>query len=66
MPTTVPLETFVVTLHVPRTIADAEAAAILKSLRRKSFRKRLRIVLTESLKPMPAFAPVTVSVSNSP
>ena len=64
MSSTVPLETFVLTLHVPRAISDAEVASILKLLQRKSFRKRLQVVLTEFLRPTQAFAPVTVSISS--
>jgi hypothetical protein len=57
------LETFVLTLHVPMTISDADVASILQLLRRKSFRQRLQIVLAEFLRPTPAFAPVTVSIT---
>ena len=63
MSSTVPLETFVLTLHVPRTISDADVAAILKQLRRKSFRRRLQNAIAEFLQASPAFAPVTVSIS---
>jgi hypothetical protein len=63
MPPTVPLETFVLTLHVPRTISDTAVTSILTLLRRKSFQKRLQEILTEFLRPMPAFAPVTVSIT---
>ena len=66
MPNTVPLETLVLTLHVPRTIPDADVAVILKQLRRKSFRRRLQNVIVEFLRASPAFATVAVSVSNSP
>ena len=64
MSSTVPLETFVLTLHVPRTISDAEVASILQLLRRKSFRKQLQKALAEFLRPTPAFAPVTVSITH--
>ena len=64
MSSTVPLETFTLTLHVPRTIFDADVASILKLLRRKSFRQRLQKVLAEFLRPIPAFAPVTVSITS--
>ena len=63
MSSTVPLETFVLTLHVPRTISDAAVASILKLLRRRSFRQRLQKILAEFLRPIPAFAPVTVSIT---
>ena len=66
MPPTVPLETLTLTLHVPRTIADAAAASILRLLKRKSIRDRLRKAVTEVLKTTPAFAPVTVTLSLSP
>ena len=66
MPPSVPLETFVLTLHVPRTISDAAVASILRLLRGKSFRARLRNALAEFLRPTPAFAPVTVTVSITP
>ena len=62
---TVPLETFVLTLHVPRTISDADVSSILQLLRRKSFRARLRKALAEFLRETPALAPVTVSVTPS-
>ena len=64
MSSTVPLETFVLTLHVPRTISDADVASILQLLRRKSFRQHLKKVLTEFLRPTPAFSIVTVSISS--
>jgi len=66
MPSTVPLETFVLTLLVPRGISDAEAAVILKHLRRKPFRRRLQNVITEGLRNLPVLAPITVSISPSP
>ena len=66
MPSTVPLETFVLTLHVPRAISDAEAAVILKHLRRKQFRRRLQNAIAEGLRNVPVLAPVTVSISPSP
>ena len=65
MPPSVPLETFVLTLHVPRTISDADVSSILQLLRRKSFRARLRNALVEFLRKTPALAPVTVSVTPS-
>ena len=66
MSSTVPLETFVLTLHVPRTISDAEAATFLKLLRRKSFAQRLEKAISEFLKTQPALESVTVSISVSP
>jgi len=66
MPSTVPLETFVLTLHVPRANSDAAVASILQLLRRKSFRARLRNALAEFLRPTPAFFPVAVTVSITP
>ena len=66
MSSTVPLETFVLTLHVPRTISDADAATFLKLLRRKSFARRLEKAITELLKTMSALEAVTVSISVTP
>ena len=66
MSSTVPLETFVLALHVLRTISDADAAAILKLLRRKSFAQRLEKAIAEFLKTQPALEAVTVSISVNP
>ena len=66
MPSTVPLETFVLTLHVPRAISDADAAVILKHLRRKQSRRRLQNAIVEALRDLPVLATVTVSISQSP
>jgi len=66
MPPSVPLETFVLTLQVPRSISDAAVASILQLLRRKSFRTGLRNALAEFLRPTPAFFPVIVTVSITP
>ena len=66
MSSTVPLETFVLALHAPRTISDAHAAAILKLLRRKSFAQRLEKAISEFLKTQPALESVTLSISVSP
>jgi hypothetical protein len=63
---TVPLETFVLTLHVPRTISDVDAATLLKLIRRKSFARRLEKTLVEVLKTHPALEAITVSISVSP
>jgi hypothetical protein len=62
MPSTVPLETFELTLHVPRTISDAEVATILRLLRRKSFRQQLQKVLVEFLGEIRIMAPVSVTI----
>ena len=66
MSSTVPLETFVLTLHVPRAISDAEVAAMLKRMRREQFRRRLQNILAEFLQASPATAPITVSISLTP
>ena len=50
MPSTVPLETFVLTLHVPRTISDADVAAMLKHLRGKQYWRRLQNMIAEFLR----------------
>jgi hypothetical protein len=63
---TVPLETFVLTLHVPRMISDSDAATLLKLLRRKSFAQRLEKAINEFLKTQPALEAVTISISVSP
>ena len=66
MPTTVPLETFLLTLHAPRTISDAEVATLLKLFRRKSFAPRLEKAIAEFLRTLPASESVTVSITESP
>ena len=66
MSSTVPLETFVLTLHVPRTISDADVAAMLKHLRGKQYRRRLHNMIAEFLRASPVTAPITVSISLSP
>ena len=66
MSSTVPLETFVLALHAPRTISDADAATLLKLLRRKSFTQRLENAIAEFLKTQPVLESVTVSISVNP
>ena len=66
MPPSVPLETFVLTLHVPRTISDADVSTLLKQLRRKTLWRRLHNAITQVLQTLPASAPITVSISPSP
>ena len=66
MSSTVPLETFLLTLHAPRTISDTDAATLLKLFRRKSFAKILQTAIAEFLRTLPAWESVTVSISVSP
>jgi hypothetical protein len=60
------LETFVLTLHVPRTISDADVSAMLKHLRGKKLWRRLQNMIAEFLRASPATAPITVSITLTP
>jgi hypothetical protein len=60
MRSTVPLATYRLTLRVPRTLTDAQAAALLRNVRSRAFRRRLQYLLQPHLPQRPV--PVTAAI----
>ena len=63
MPKTVELDTFLVTLKVPRELPRAAVAKVRKALDRPQFRVRLRRSVAAFLKQLPDLRTVTVAIS---
>ena len=63
MPKTVELDTFLVTLKVPRDLPEAAVSKIRRVLNRPSFQARLRRTIEAHLRRYPALRTVTLSLS---
>jgi hypothetical protein len=63
MPKTVELDTFLVTLKVPRDLPNAAVARIRRRLGRPAFRARLHRAVEALLRRYTVLAPLTPSVS---
>jgi hypothetical protein len=63
MPETVELDTFLVTLKVPRDLPEAAVAKIRRILDRPAFQSRLRRTVESLLGRYPALQTVTLSLS---
>jgi hypothetical protein len=63
MPKSISLDTFLVTLKVPRDLPAANGTKIRRTLNRTGFQTRLRQAVEAAVKQFPTLQLVTVSVS---